>query len=49
LEGLAFGAQKGLLMSRIQDKLLPIIGAMMAGDLGDAVQEADIRVGGYLG
>ena len=49
VEGFAFGAQQGLFMRRVQDYLLPIIGAMMAGDLGGAVQDAYIGVGGQQG
>ena len=45
----AFGAQQGLFMRRVQDGLLPVIGAMMAGDLGGAVEDADIGVGGHQG
>ena len=36
-------------MRRVQDELLPIVGAMMAGDLGDTVQDAYICVGGHQG
>lgn len=48
-KGLAFSAQQSLFMRRVQDGLLPVIGAMMAGDLGGAVQDADIGVGGHQG
>ena len=48
-EGFAFGAQQGLFMGRVQDHLLPVIGAMMPGDLGGAVQDTYVRVGGQQG
>ena len=49
MEGFAFVAQQGLFMRRVQDRLLPVIGAMMSGDLSGAVQDAYIGVGSQQG
>src|SRR6266545_1349219 len=49
VEGLAFGAQQGLFVRRIQNLLLPVIGAMMPGDLGGAVEDAYVRIRSHQG
>jgi hypothetical protein len=49
VEGLAFGLEQSVLMSRVRYKLLPVVRALVTGDLRSAIQDPHHRIGGRQG